>query len=125
MATTVKIVSAIFGLLILIGMLVPAQKDQFEQSSTNQQTRYDQTMQAMWAACRRAVEARLVAPRTVHWPNWITEVPEVRANDALTEGAVLSHVDAQNRFGAMVRMKFVCLLRKDGQAWMVRRLEIQ
>lgn len=75
--------------------------------------------------CQRAVEARLVAPATASWPNWITEVPEVRTNDAKTEGAVLSHVDAQNRFEAKIRTKFVCLMKKQGAAWVVTRLEIE
>jgi hypothetical protein len=36
--------------------------------------------------------------------------------------SVTSHVDAQNGFGAMIRTRYACTVRYDGEAWYLKAL---
>lgn len=63
-------------------------------------------------ACRRAVEVVLKAPASAKWPNHTQASIEATGDDY----TVVSHVDAQNGFGALVRSTFRCVVHHDTSA---------
>jgi hypothetical protein len=72
--------------------------------------------------CEEYVLAELIAPSTATFsPHRDTAIG--RTSDPGQTWIVAGHVDAQNRFGAMLRMRYVCKVRYAGEgAW--ERLEL-
>jgi hypothetical protein len=54
-------------------------------------------------ACQEQVRARLKSPATAQFPPF----PEVRGNEQGL-AMVISHVDSQNSFGALLRTQWIC-----------------
>lgn len=64
------------------------------------------------AACRTAVEERLKAPRTAQFASaGDTQIETVRHGERYD---VLAYVDAQNAFGALMRMRYRCEVQFTG-----------
>ena len=68
-----------------------------------------------WVDCKQNVTARLKSASTARFET----VPDVRHNPGSAEAFIISHVDAQNSFGAMIRTRFICKLKKAGEAWII------
>lgn len=64
-----------------------------------------------WVVCQQFVEARLKAPSTAEYPGSYPDFTR-----ALTDGTfrVDAYVDAQNSFGAMLRIPFSCTVSYRG-----------
>jgi len=75
-------------------------------------------------AARDFVKERLKAPRTAKWPGWFDTDERVTHLGGGTY-AILSYVDAENSFGAMLRMHYVCKVRYVGIGeWRLEELNI-
>jgi hypothetical protein len=66
-----------------------------------------------YTACEYFVKERLKAPRSAKFP-WYNE-SMVRYNGSTY--TVQSYVDAQNSFGAQLRMNFICSVTPSGESW--------
>lgn len=73
---------------------------------------------------RDFVKARLKAPRTAKWPGlFATDEKVTHLGDGTY--AILSYVDAENTFGAMVRTHYVCKVRYVGEGeWRLEELDM-
>ena len=74
-----------------------------------------------WRYCQDAVRNQLKAPSTARFPGYdAVDGLMVRGQDGTVAYQITSYVDAQNSFGAMIRTKFDCVVRKlpDGR-WVV------
>ncbi len=70
--------------------------------------------------CQMAVKDSLKAPRTAEFP-WDMDAMQVASN----EFAVLSYVDAQNSFSALIRNKFTCVVEHlPNDTWRLKTLTI-
>lgn len=74
--------------------------------------------------CKHFTEKRLKAPASAQWPAFSAIAKDV---ENLGDGRfkVLAHVDSQNSFGAMLRSKVNCTVRKDHTAedqWFLEQL---
>ncbi len=75
--------------------------------------------------CKSFVEGSLKAPSTAKFPGFTDSSSStvVTANGSYT---VVSYVDAQNSFGAMLRNRFVCRIQPTvSGAWTLLSLDIQ
>lgn len=74
------------------------------------------------AICRQYVEESLKAPSSAKFPS-ITN--ETITNPSLGTWEVLSYVDAQNSFGAMIRTEYYCIVFYLGKGkWRLESLDI-
>lgn len=66
-------------------------------------------------AATEAIRPQLKSPSTANFPDCAWEASEYRvtANPERTRFGVQGYVDSQNSFGAMMRSRFVVILRKD------------
>ena len=63
-------------------------------------------------ACEDFVKDRLKAPSTADFPNAFSDDVNITGVNPFT---VRSHVDAENGFGAKLRMGFTCTVHEDGE----------
>ena len=68
--------------------------------------------------CREAATARLVAPSTAKFAP-LNDMTIWETNQPGDSWGVMGYVDAQNRFGAMVRMHYLCTVRYDGDGYWI------
>jgi hypothetical protein len=64
-------------------------------------------------ACENAVEAQLPSPRSARFP--FTMAGSVVVRDDVAQ--LVSHVDAENAFGAEIRMNFTCTAERTEDGW--------
>ncbi len=72
-------------------------------------------------ACQLAVEDVLKAPSTADHPRLSTVNPVKRSDGSWR---VVSYVDAENSFGAMIRTGYTCTARKVSGGWRVDSLDV-
>jgi len=95
-------VLVILGLCVFLFLIAASGHDDNEDRSTD-----------IWWRCEDLVETRLVAPSTAQFSSaGETRIGRARgeSGDAWT---VVGYVDAQNRFGAMLRMRYGCVMRRE------------
>ncbi len=100
--------------LVLLGIFGSLPKSPEEQ-------RRDEILVSAYVACQLAVQDKLKAPSTASFP---TFPDEARHNPGGDTAYIISHVDAQNSFGAMIRTRFVCEMKKTGGAWTVDNIAV-
>lgn len=77
-------------------------------ADTSDQTSTDMSGQksTAWLACQEAVKKRLLSPATAHFPDYSSS--SVRGGALSGQYVVVSHVDAENAFGALLRKLWYC-----------------
>ncbi len=75
-----------------------------------------------YAACQAFVERRLKSPASAEWPFGMCRAHTQKLPD---RWKVVSWVDAQNAFGALIRTEFICQVRKDGATWRLVDMDIR
>jgi uncharacterized iron-regulated membrane protein len=87
---------------------------------------YDEELQKyiVWEFVTRHAGEYLVAPRTAKWPSARKAVEGITCLGD-EEFLVESYVDAQNRFGALVRTYFTCRVKVEGDTIMLTSLSFQ
>lgn len=80
-----------------------------------------------WRYCQDAVRARLKAPSTARFGGRESvDGMVVKGRDGTVAYQVVSYVDAQNNFGAMIRTGFECVVRKlPSGRWEVRAVDFR
>lgn len=73
-----------------------------------------------YLTCQTLVRDRLLAPATARFPDYAADF--VRQSDSTF--TVTAFVDVHNRFGALVRSEWSCLLIKRREQWIVRTVQL-
>ena len=77
-----------------------------------------------FGACQNFVSNRLKSPSSAHFAHvWNSTITADGTGDG--SYTVVSHVDAQNGFGATLRTSFVCQVRPYGAGWELKSLDIE
>ena len=75
--------------------------------------------------CQQFAEERLKAPSTADWPNWYEHEGVTVTGTGEGPYVVLTHVDAENSFGAKIRDEVFCKVRHvSGDTWRLQRINI-
>jgi len=108
------LVSLVLG-FVLVGALASWWTSPSRSPDPADQARLAETVDAerAWRYCQDAVRARLKAPSTARFPGReAVDGLVVKGSDGTVAYQVVSYVDAQNSFGAMIRTQFECVARK-------------
>lgn len=75
-------------------------------------------------ACKDFVKRQLRAPGTAQFPDYFDADGEVAVSRNGDTYVVVSHVDADNAFGALLQNEFVCEIRDEGEQWRAVNVEV-
>ena len=104
------------GIPLTVALLLTPSEEEIERQAAERAA--DPTSGATYA-CREFVKANLVAPSSAEFGAW-SQWPATELDSGAIE--VIATVDAQNSFGAMIRSRFICELRKEDGQWFLENL---
>ena len=83
----------------------------------------EEDLMSAWARCQGFAEGRLVSPASAEWP-WDNR--PYTSHLGAGRFRVQTHVDSQNRFGAMLRKPVDCIVQKTGSnKWRLESLDME
>lgn len=85
----------------------------------------DELQYGAFDVCTQFVKQRLISPASARFPNEFEDDGEVTITSAGSTFTVVSHVDSQNGFGALLTTPFTCRVRHvDGDNWRLVDLQL-
>ena len=117
------------GAIWFLGVLFPSEEAEKranerlrEEHKVAEQEQLEEDLMSAWAMCQELTEERLVSPASAEWP-WDNR-PHTKHLGA-GRFQVKTHVDSQNRFGAMLRAPVNCVVQKKGTSWRLESLSME
>jgi hypothetical protein len=110
------------GLVGVIGLFMLAMCPSTKPTRSPAQAAQDRAVDETRVICQEAIKATLKAPATAKFPHISTsEVGRAAENKDIVR--ILTYVDAQNSFGAVIRTHFQCDCRQQGNRWVLADLK--
>ena len=97
-------------------------REEEEERRATREKRLEEDLMSAWAMCQEFTEERLVSPSSANWP-WDNRPYTSHLGGKRYQ--VQTHVDSQNRFGAMLRTPVDCVVQKKGTSWTLESLSME